>query len=431
MAEPDQTILQQSQQLLPEYQERFLKDLLANIYQTDPETGQVSGIAAISPLYGQPMFDEQGNPLYRTIDGSFTSDPTQAQTDQFGVPIEAVQGGVPRPDIMQFTPAQRRALELMTGKLNPETGQYEGGGIGLYEPMMEKAEATLGTGIGAFQRGISGDQPMLDAQGNPLFVMADGRFTADPAQASLDASGQPMQAMQGGIGATTGAYDPTSYTSFYDPFVNEVITNVEADINRQADIERQRIGGAAVQAGAFGGSRQAVAEQELARNAAQQLADTSARLRSAAFTGAQQQAQSAFENQMARGQTAAQIFGQLGQGIGQLGVQQGALGEAAQSAAQRDVNALFNVGALEQAQRQAEFDVQRSAAIEEAYEPFQRFSYMSDIFRGVPSTSQTLASTSVPRPNPVASIFGTAQALSSMPDGMSGILGGLTRGGGG
>ena len=419
MATPDQTVLQQSQQLLPEYQERFLKDLLANVYQTDPETGQVSGIAGVSPLYGQPMLDEQGNPLFRTLGGGFTSDPTQAQTDQFGQPIEAVQGGVPRPDIMQFTPAQQRALELGAQ------------GIGLYEPMMERAEATLGTGIGAFQRGISGDQPMLDAQGNPLFVMADGRFTADPAQASLDASGQPMQAMQGGIGATTGAYDPTSYTSFYDPFVNEVITNVEADINRQADIERQRIGGAAVQAGAFGGSRQAVAEQELARNAAQQLADTSARLRSAAFTGAQQQAQSAFENQMARGQTAAQIFGQLGQGIGQLGVQQGALGEAAQSAAQRDVNALFNVGALEQAQRQAELDVQRSAAIEEAYEPFQRFSFMSDIFRGVPSTQQTLASTSVPRPNPVASIFGTAQALSSMPGGMTGILGGLSRGGGG
>jgi hypothetical protein len=419
MAAPDQTVLTQSQQLLPEYQERFLKDLLANVYQTDPETGQVSGIAAISPLYGTPMMDEQGNPLYRTLEGGFTSDPTQAQTDQFGVPIEAVQGGVPRPDIMQFTDAQKQALLLGAQ------------GIGLYEPMMEKAEATLGTGVGAFQRGISGDQPMLDAQGSPLFVTADGRFTADPSQASLDPSGQPMQAMQGGIGATTGAYDPTSYTSFYDPFVNEVITNVETDINRQADIERQRIGGAAVQAGAFGGSRQAVAEQELARNAAQQIADTSARLRSAAFTGAQQQAQSAFENQMARGQTAAQIFGQLGQGIGQLGVQQGALGEAAQGAAQRDVNALFNVGALEQAQRQAEYDVQRSGAIEEAYEPFQRFSYMSDIFRGVPSTSQTLASTSVPRPNPVASIFGTAQALSSMPGGMTGILGGLTRGGGG
>jgi len=376
MAEPDQTVLQQSQQLLPEYQERFLKDLLANVYQTDPETGQVSGIAAVSPLYGQPMTDEQGRPLFRTLGGGFTADPTQAQTDQFGQPIEAVQGGVPRPDIMQFTPAQTRALELGAQ------------GIGLYQPMMEQAETTLGAGIGTFQQGV------------------------------------------GGLGGTTGAFDPQSYRQFYDPFVEDVIRATESDIQRQADVERGRIGGAAVQAGAFGGSRQAVAEQELQRNAAQQMADTSARLRSAAFTGAQQQAQSAFENQMARGQTAAQIFGQLGQGIGQLGVQQGALGEAAQAAAQRDVNALFNVGALEQAQRQAEYDVQRSGAIEEAYEPFQRFSYMSDIFRGVPSTSQTLASTSVPRPNPVASIFGTATALSNVPGGMSGILGGLSRGGG-
>ena len=267
VAKADQVLLTQSQQLLPDYQERFLKDLLANIYQSDPETGEVSGIAAVSPLYGQPMLDDQGNPLFKTLEGGFTSDPTQAQTDQFGVPIEAVQGGVPRPDIMQFTDAQKQALLL--GKQ----------GIGLYEPMMEKAEAAFDTGIWAFQRGISGDQPMLDAQGSPLFVMADGRFTADPSQASLDPSGQPMQAMQGGIGATTGAYDPTSYTSFYDPFVDKVIKNVKKDINRQAAIERQRIGGAAVQAGAFGGSRQAVAEQELASNAAQQIADTSARLR--------------------------------------------------------------------------------------------------------------------------------------------------------
>jgi hypothetical protein len=112
MATPDQVVLTQQQQLLPEYQERFLKDLLANIYQTDPETGEVSGFAAVSPLYGRPMTDEQGNPLYRTLGGGFTSDITQAQTDQFGQPIEAVQGGVPRPDIMQFTPASSGHLSL-------------------------------------------------------------------------------------------------------------------------------------------------------------------------------------------------------------------------------------------------------------------------------------------------------------------------------
>lgn len=364
------TTLQQQQTVLPEYQERFLKDLLANVYQTDPATGAVSGIAATSPLYGQAQYDEQGNLLYRTPEGSTTTDPTMAARNQQGQPMELVVGGVPRADIMQFTPAQQRATELMTGQFNPQTGQYEGGGIGLYQPMMEQAEQAFTTGLGSYLTGA------------------------------------------GGLMGTTGAFDPMSYQQFYDPFVEDVIRGTEADLRRQTDIERQRIGGQAVSAGAFGGSRQAVAEQELARNAAQQLANTSAQLRSAAFTGAQQQAQNAFQNQMQRGQQAAQIFGQLGQGIGQLGTSQAALGEAAQAAASRDVNALFNVGALQQAQQQAEYDVQRSAAIEEAYEPFQRFAFMSDIFRGVPSTSQTLTSASTPTPNPIASIFGTAMSLS-------------------
>ena len=41
--------------LLPDYQEKFLKDLLANIYQVPTKrSGTITGIAAQSPLYGQP-----------------------------------------------------------------------------------------------------------------------------------------------------------------------------------------------------------------------------------------------------------------------------------------------------------------------------------------------------------------------------------------
>jgi hypothetical protein len=194
------TTLQRTQQVLPEYQERFLKDLLANVYQTDPETGAVSGIAATSPLYGQAQYDEQGNLLYRTPEGGTTTDPTMAARNQQGQPMELVVGGVPRADIMQFTPAQQRAAELMTGRFNPETGQYEGGGIGLYQPMMEQAEQTFTTGLGSY----------------------------------LTGAGELM--------GTTGAFDPTSYRQFYDPFVEDVIRGTEADLQRQADVERQRIG---------------------------------------------------------------------------------------------------------------------------------------------------------------------------------------------
>lgn len=404
-AVPDTVALQQTMRMLPEYQERLAKDLIANIYYTDPDTGVVSGIASVDPLRGMQLYqtadggrttdpaqaarDADGNliKLYRSSaeGGGFTTDMSQALTDQYGTPIGAVMGGVPEADIIQFTDAQKAAINLLAQpRIDPQTGESLGPqGIGLYEPLFQDAQATFEEGVDSFKEGIS----------------------------SLE--------------DTTGAYDPTSYKDFYNPFVEEVIDVTQADIQRAGDIAGIGDRAQAVAQGAYGGSRQAVAEQELQRNIDDRKARIGAQLRAAAFTGAQKQAQGAFENQMKRGQTASQLFGQLGQGIGALGTRQGALGEASQAALQRDVNALFNVGSLEQAQQQSEYDVQRAAAIERAYEPFQRFGFVSDILQGVPTTQSTLGITSVPRPNPVASILGTAQSLSAGGGNIGGILGAI------
>jgi len=134
---------------------------------------------------------------------------------------------------------------------------------------------------------------------------------------------------------------------------------------------------------------------------------------------------------MQRGQNASQIFGSLGSGLGSLasqqtdiGTRQAALGEAAQQAGQSDVNALFNIGALEQGQMQSEYDVQRQGDIEEAYEPYQRFNYMSDIFRGVPSQQSSLTVSSAPSPSPVSTVLGMTQGLQGYQNaGGGGIFG--------
>lgn len=348
-----------SMTLLPEYQEKFLKDLLANVYQVDEKTGMITGIAAKNPLEGTPRVDAQGNPIYkRDAQGNI-------MMDQFGAPVQEFEGGVPRPELIRFTDPQRTALQM---------GEA---GIGAYKPLLAEAEKTLGSGLGAYQQGVTA------------------------------------------LGGSTAAFDPLSYKSYYDPFVEDVIRTTEADIRREADIERQRLGGEAVSAGAFGGSRQAVAEQELQRNAADQMARSGAQLRSAAYTGAQQQAQSVFENLMQRGQNAAQAFGQLGQGIANLGVQQGQLGEAAQGLGQKDVNALFNIGSLEQTQLQGEYDVGRQAALEQAYEPFGRFSYMRDILSGIPSSQTTLSTTGTPRMSTAGSILNMANTMAQGGSGQS------------
>ncbi len=399
----EQVVTQQSMTMLPEYQERFLKDLLANVYRTeqkekiDPATGEVmldesgqpimesyaAGIAAVNPLLGTPQFDAEGKPVYQRDEAG------NLVLDASGQAIQEVIGGVPRPDVMPLTPAQQQAINLGIS------------GIGAYAPMMEEAKGTYAAGIGA----VEGALGRYDPRGQLVYDYYKGNVITD-----VDPeTGQTVDRRVGG------------YKDFYDPFVEDVIDVTQADIQRAGDINKIGERARAVGAGAFGGSRQAVAESELQRNIEQQKARTGAQLRSQAYTGAQQQAQSAFENQMKRGQTGGQLF----QG---LGTAQAGLGQLAQSLGYQDVQNLMNVGGVEQQQQQAEYDVQRQSAIESAYEPFQRFSYMSDIFRGIPSTQTELTIGSAPKQNVLGSTVGTAMSLNNYSQQYGGgqsILGGL------
>lgn len=334
-----ETVRTEQLTILPEYQEKFLKDLLAS---TTTRAGEATVI--------------------------------------------------PERQIAEMSDAQKRAIELGTQ------------GVATYLPMMQAGEQTLGAGAGAIEQGI---------------------------QTALSGG----QALAGSM----GAYDPQSYQSFMDPFTESVIRQAEADIQRQGDIQRQQIGAQAAGSGAFGGSRQAIAEQELQRNLADQMARTGSQLRSQGFQQAQQQAQQAFANQMARQQSGAQLFGQLGQGIGQLGGQlsktglsQAALGESAQAAQQRDINALMSLGGLEQQQAQAGFDAARQTQLERQYEPYQRIGFMSDIFRGVPTTSSTIQSQTAPSPSTASQVAGIGMGIAGLSQaglfgegGLGGMLGSL------
>ena len=665
MSDTDDTGMGRSANFIPEYQERFLKDLLANIYDVQldadgnpllDESGQpiVTGIAADSPLYGTPVLDADGNQMFET-------DPATGEQllDFRGQPIPMVEGGIRRPDVAPLTPNQLEAIRLAES------------GVGAFGPMFDQAQAAFG----GFELDDQGNV-VTDADGNPirtgaigqigegvgtvgegvtelrgttgLYDTATRRGAADPifsdfsedvigdtatdigtastsigsaatggaagirsAAAGADILGQAGTAQQGmreagagiagqvgaaqtgadiaaqrarqasaqaqrdlsgagafGLGAaaegisrlddTTGAFDPQGIGAFMNQYEDAAVQQAIQDIARAGQIQRNELGAQAVGAGAFGGSREAVAQQELGRNILEQQGRTAAGMRQAGFESAAQRAQqafeaqqgrgqtaaqlrgqlgqagagtamnaaeaagrlglsaeqlaqtgslqggqlglsgqtnlasilqqagqmgisaeeaaaqlgisaeqaaagmqmqgagaqadlsmglaglrgtgfemaqnlgqSAFEDQMRRGQNASQIFGSLGQGLGSLagqqtdiGVRQAALGEAAQQAGQSDVNSLFNIGALEQGQMQSEYDVQRQADIEEAYEPFQRFAYMSDIFRGVPSTQSSMTVSSVPSPSPVSNIIGMAQGIQGYQNaGGGGIFG--------
>lgn len=106
------------------------------------------------------------------------------------------------------------------------------------------------------------------------------------------------------------------------------------------------------------------------------------------------------------GQNIAQGLGALGGQLGQLGVQQAALGQTAQAMNQGDINFLYNVGQAQQAFTQQVEDAKRATALQSIYAPYQQVGFLSDIYRGAPSTQMSTQAASVPTASPFQQAVG-------------------------
>lgn len=100
-------------------------------------------------------------------------------------------------------------------------------------------------------------------------------------------------------------------------------------------------------------------------------------------------------------------MGQLGTGLGQLGVQQAALGQAAQQLTSGDVGLLSGIGAIEQQAAQAKLDAARATQLQETMAPYQQLGFVSDIYKGAPSSQMSLTSATAPTASPLQSAIGT------------------------
>ena len=152
----------------------------------------------------------------------------------------------------------------------------------------------------------------------------------------IAAESQLQQQARTAAGGLESLLGPQAYQQFMSPYQQEVIDTTLAEMDRQAAIQRQGIGQAAIQAGAFGGGREGVQRAEYDVNALARRAQTQAQLLQQGYLQAQQQAQQ-------------QLAAQQG-----LGTYQTQLGQAGQ------------------AQQQAILDAAQVAAREAQYEPFTR-----------------------------------------------------------
>ena len=173
--------------------------------------------------------------------------------------------------------------DVQVASLDPLTQQAitTGQGIGQFQPYLTTGANTIGQGLSTLQSQAAG---------------VPGLFN----QAAQQATG------------TTGAYDPTSATAYMDPYQQAVTQDALAEMQRQAAMQTNQLSAQAVGAGAFGGSRQGIAQAELGRN----LADIQSRRvfedMSRNFNQAQNASQTAFENQQRRQQGVSQLLGSHG-----------------------------------------------------------------------------------------------------------------------
>jgi len=200
--------------------------------------------------------------------------------------------------------------------------------------------------------------------------------------------------------------DPTSYQQFMDPFMEDVIAKTQQDIADKGAQQQLQAQAQAVGSGAFGGSRQAVLQGQIAADVMDQQARTGAQLRSAGFQQAQNLAQQAAQQQLRQ----AQLTGQLGQTVAGLGVQTAGLGQLGQQMGVQDINTLLGIGSLQQQQGQRQRDINRANILAEQALPFQQIGFMSDIFRGVPALQQTFSRSTTPPPSTSSQLLGLAQA---------------------
>jgi len=202
-----------------------------------------------------------------------------------------------------------------------------------------------------------------------------------------------MQQASQGFTAAMQRAGPGAVKDFMSPYQQQVIDVATQNIQRQGDLARQNMQAQAVRSGAFGGSREGIARAELERN----LAET----KNATISNLLNQG---YQTAMGQALQSAQLTGQLSQGIGALGSQSQLLG-------QQDVNFLYGLGQQQQTQKQRELDALRATQLQSTYQPYQQLAFLSDIYKGAPSTQMALTTQAAPAPSPFQQVAGLATGL--------------------
>jgi hypothetical protein len=315
-------------------------------------------------------------------------------------------------------------------KLSEQQLQLPAYQVAGFSPLQQQSFSLAQQGIGSYAPYLQGAQSALEAGLGTTGAGAQMLYNMDVSPQFNQAQQMMQQAGLGAAGATAG-YDPNMVSPYMNPYQQMVTQQALEQMRRQADIASQGLAAQAVQSGAFGGTREGVQRAEFERNVQDVMSQRAFQDYAANYAQAQQAAMQAFEQQQQRQLAGSQLYGQLGQGIGglasqygqlglqqgqslgqlgqqygTLGVQQGALGEAAQKMGLQDVNTLALLGQQQQQLSQQQLDAARATQLQQTMAPYQQTAFLSDIYKGAPSTQMSITGTTAPSTSPLVQAAG-------------------------
>ena len=283
-------------------------------------------------------------------------------------------------------------------------GLVLGGGGGGSAPANTTSTSTQTSELPEWARGYAKDtlakgQALTDINQNPYQQYSGDRiagFSPMQQQAMQNAQGMSVapqvgqgtaaatMAGMGGLGVA-GQANPYGFQNqvggYMNPYMNQILAPQLAEANRQYDIGATKQQSAATQAGAFGGSREAIMAAENERNRNMGLNSIVGQGYNTAFTNAQNQYNQNLQNQL-------QGFGMANQAAGQLGQ----LGQN-QYTQNMGINQLQNqYGGQQQAlQQQGLTQAYQDFQNQQNY-PYKQLGFMSDMIRGLPLGQQSTKS---------------------------------------
>ena len=337
--------------------------------------------------------------------------------------------------IADFSPRERLAM------------QYADQGIGSYKPYFARGTGLAEEGLSTLAGGTSeAKAAQLRAQQQGEDYTRFGLDTLKEGYRRGDAlTGESARLLRD---TASAQYDPSSYTSYMDPYEDQVVQQTMKDIREssgQGDIGRRA---EEVGQGAFGGARSRITQGESDRATDRNLMESVSGIRSQGYQQAQGQAQGEFARRQAARQGAAAGLGGLGQqrfgmaqGIGEgfgAGGQQlygmgagssaqlsGLAGQlaAGQTGASRDymgfgntltgmqqgdISSLMNTGAMNRARNQAGLDLNYQNFVGQYNMPQQLMSGYANFLTGAGPLAGGTGYSGETRGNPYGGTGGAA-----------------------